>query len=73
MEHRTPNGGSRESTQGAEGVCNPIGGTELMSLAAYVAGDGLVGHYREEKLLGLANFICPNTGEQQGQEVAVGG
>jgi hypothetical protein len=27
MEHRTPNGGARESTQGAEGICNPIGGT----------------------------------------------
>jgi hypothetical protein len=27
LEHRAPNGGARESTQGAEGVCNPIGGT----------------------------------------------
>jgi hypothetical protein len=27
MELRVPNGGARESTQGAEGVCNPIGGT----------------------------------------------
>jgi hypothetical protein len=26
MDHRAPNGGARESTQGAEGVCNPIGG-----------------------------------------------
>jgi hypothetical protein len=25
MEHRAPNGGARESTQEAEGVCNPIG------------------------------------------------
>jgi hypothetical protein len=25
----TPNGGARESTQGAEGVCNPIGGTTI--------------------------------------------
>jgi hypothetical protein len=24
MEHKAPNGGARESTQGAEGVCNPI-------------------------------------------------
>jgi hypothetical protein len=24
-----PNGGARESTQGAEGVCNPIGGTTI--------------------------------------------
>jgi hypothetical protein len=27
IEHRALNGGARESTQGAEGVCNPIGGT----------------------------------------------
>ena len=67
MEHRVPNGGSRESTQGAKGVCNPIGGTtiwtnqyppELMSLVAYVAEDGLVGHHWEERPFGLANFIC---------------
>jgi hypothetical protein len=29
MEHRAPNGGTRESTQGAEGVCSPIGGTTI--------------------------------------------
>jgi hypothetical protein len=29
MEHRVPNGGARESTQGAEGVSNPIGGTTI--------------------------------------------
>jgi hypothetical protein len=29
MEHRVPNGGDRESTQGAEGVCNPIRGTAI--------------------------------------------
>ena len=46
---------------------------ELMSLAAYVAEDGLVDHHWEERLLGLANFICPSTGERQGQEVGVGG
>jgi hypothetical protein len=26
-EHKVPNGGARESTQGTEGACNPIGGT----------------------------------------------
>jgi hypothetical protein len=46
---------------------------ELVSLAAYVAEDGLVGHHWEERPLGLANFICPSTGECQGQEVEVGG
>jgi hypothetical protein len=44
-----------------------------MSLAAYVAEDGLVGHHWEERALGLGNFIFPSTGECQGQEVGVGG
>jgi hypothetical protein len=44
-----------------------------MSLAAYVAEDGLIGHHWEESPLGLANFICPITGECQGQEVGVVG
>jgi hypothetical protein len=42
--------------------------TELVSLAAYVAEDGLVGHHWEERPLGIAKFICPSTGELQGQE-----
>jgi hypothetical protein len=29
MEHRAPNGGAKESTQGAKGICNPIGGTTI--------------------------------------------
>jgi hypothetical protein len=29
MDHRAPNGGDRESTQGAKGICNPIGGTTI--------------------------------------------
>jgi hypothetical protein len=44
-----------------------------MSLAAYVSEDCLVGHHWEERPIGLANFICPSTGEHQGQEVGVGG
>ena len=44
-----------------------------MTLAAYVAENGLVGHHWEERPLDLANFICPSTGECQGQEVGVGG
>jgi hypothetical protein len=27
MDHRAPNGGARESTQGAKGICYLIGGT----------------------------------------------
>ena len=46
---------------------------ELVSLAAYVAEDGLVGHQWKERPIGRANFICPSTGECQGQEVGVGG
>ena len=47
--------------------------SELVSLAAYVAEDGLVSHHWEDRPLGLANFICPSTGERQGQEVGVRG
>ena len=46
---------------------------ELLSLAAHAAEDGLVSHQWEERPLGLANFICPSTGEHQGQEVGVVG
>jgi hypothetical protein len=46
---------------------------EPVSLAAYVAEDGLVGHQWKERPIGLANFICLSTGECQGQEVGVGG
>jgi hypothetical protein len=45
---------------------------ELISLAAYIAEDGLVGHHWEESLLGPANFICLRKGESQGQELGVG-
>jgi hypothetical protein len=80
MDHRAPNGGARESTQGAKGICNPIGGTtistnqyppELVSLAAYISEE--VGHQWKERPIGYANFICLSTGACQGQEVGVGG
>jgi hypothetical protein len=73
MDHRAPNGGAIESTQGAKGICNPIGGTkiltnqyplELVSLAAYVSEDGLVGHQWKEMPIVLANFICLSIREQ---------
>jgi hypothetical protein len=81
MDHMAPNGGTRESTQGTEGICNPIGGTtictnqyppELVTLAVYVSKDGLVSHQWKERPIGLANFICLSTWEHQGQEVGVG-
>ena len=46
---------------------------ELLTLAAYVSKDGLVGHHWKKRPIGIANFICPSTGECQGQEVGVGG
>jgi hypothetical protein len=46
---------------------------ELLTLAACVSKDGLVGHHWKERPIGLANFICPSTGEHQGQKVGVGG
>jgi hypothetical protein len=46
---------------------------ELLSLAAYVSEDGLVGHHWKERLIGCANFICLRTGDCQGQEVGVDG
>jgi hypothetical protein len=46
---------------------------ELLSLAAYVSKDGRVSHHWKERPFGLANFICPSTGELQGQKGGVGG
>jgi hypothetical protein len=83
-----PNGGARESTQGPKGICNPKAEQhneltsipELLTLAAYVSKDGLVGHHWKERPIGLANFICPSTGERKakkgewvGRGVGVGG
>jgi hypothetical protein len=50
-------------------ACTP----ELLTLAAFVSGDGLVGHHWKERPIGHANFTCPSTGEHQGQKVGVGG
>ena len=41
---------------------------ELLTLAAYISKDGLVSHHWKERPIGLANFICPSTGEHQGQK-----
>ena len=45
---------------------------ELLTLAAYVSKDGLVGQHWKEMPIGYANFICPSTGERQGEEVGAG-
>jgi hypothetical protein len=46
---------------------------ELLTLAEYESEDGLVGHQWKKRPIGRANFICPSTGERQGQEVGVVG
>jgi hypothetical protein len=53
---------------------------ELLTLAAYISKDGLVGHYWKERPIGLANLYAPvqgNTrakkGECVGRGVGVGG
>jgi hypothetical protein len=45
---------------------------DLLTLAAYVSKDGLVGHQWKERPIGHVNFICPSTGECQGQKGGVG-
>ena len=45
---------------------------ELLTLAAYVSKDGLVGHHWKERPIGHANFICPSTGKRQGQKMGMG-
>jgi hypothetical protein len=45
---------------------------ELLTLAAYVSKDGLVVHHWKERPIGHANFICPSTGEHQGQKKKMG-
>jgi hypothetical protein len=40
-EHRIPNEGARERTQGAEGVCSPIGGTTMWTSQYTQSSQGL--------------------------------
>jgi hypothetical protein len=41
---------------------------ELLTLAAYVSKDGLVGHHWKERPIGHTNFICSSTGERQAKK-----
>ena len=80
MDHRAPNGGARKSIQGAKEICIMLqvqhyeltSTPELLTLAAYVSKDGLVGHHWKERPIGLAKFICPSTEECQVQKVEMG-
>jgi hypothetical protein len=71
MIHRAPKEGAIESIQGAKGVCKSIGGRtiwtnqyppEVMSIVAYVAEDGLVGHQWEERPFVLQRSYVPVQG-----------
>jgi hypothetical protein len=50
-------------------TCTP----ELLTLAAYVSKDDLVCHHWKKRPIGQAKFICPSTGERQGQKMGVSG
>jgi hypothetical protein len=41
---------------------------ELLTLAAYVSKDGLIGHHWKESPIGHANFICPSTGNARAKK-----
>ena len=43
---------------------------ELLTLAAYLSKDGLVGHHWKERPIGQANFICPSTGNARAKKWA---
>jgi hypothetical protein len=81
MEHRAPNGGARESIQGAKEICNPVGATTLwtnqypgaLDSSCICIKNGLVGYHWKERPIGHANFTCPGTGECQGQKMGMGG
>jgi hypothetical protein len=42
--------------------------TELVSLGAYVAEDGLASHHWEERPIGLEIFICPIQGNARAKK-----
>jgi hypothetical protein len=46
---------------------------ELLTLTAYVSKDGLIGHHWKERPIGHVNFVCPSTGDRQGQKGGEGG
>jgi hypothetical protein len=76
LEHRVPSEGARDSTKGAKGVCNPIGGTTIWTnqypqavwLVAYVTEDGLVSHQWEERPLVLRRSYVPVQGNARARK-----
>jgi hypothetical protein len=51
----------------------PSESQEEIDGAAYVSKDDLVGHHWKERPIDQVNFICPSTGEHQGQKMGMGG
>jgi hypothetical protein len=41
---------------------------EFLTLTVYVLKDGLIGHHWRERPIGLANFICPSTGNARAKK-----
>jgi hypothetical protein len=56
-------------------ACGPVTWTVILKTVKleYVSKDGLVGHHWKERPIGHTNFICPRTGERQGQKMGMGG
>jgi hypothetical protein len=74
----------KEPKTTSPGIAPPIIGCALphpslikklpfLTLAAYITKDGLIGHHWKERPIGHVNFVCPSTGERQGQKGGVGG
>jgi hypothetical protein len=71
-EHRVPNGGSRERTKEAEGVCSPIGGTTIWVNQYAQSSQGLkhqsilqLGHLCRSKCLQLGWCLLFSSGSVQ--------
>jgi hypothetical protein len=81
MEHRAPNEGARESTQGPKGVCNPIKGkkyelnsTPQSCVSSCICIRGWPSHHQwEERPLVLWSLYAWVQGNAKGQEAGVGG
>jgi hypothetical protein len=56
-EHRVPNGGARERTQGAEEVCSPIGWTTI-STKQYLQSSRGLNHQQRSTQGGNQGFSC---------------
>ena len=56
-EHRVPNGGTRERTQGAKGFCSPIGGTTIWTNQYPQSSLGL-NHLSKKTHGGTCGSIC---------------